>query len=142
LKKQKISIVLLAFLLTAFTGPALASCQDVPEALVGLNKAVLTNAEVASLASELEVLLVQLDALRVCINAKSVALTPLAIDPALPDGQAPEVDSAFMVASHALRDAALEVDELEESSILRFNYLAKNAKADQQPSDQSNLTQP
>jgi hypothetical protein len=141
LKIQKSSIFISAFLFTAFTGPVLANCQDVPEALAGLNKAVLTNAEVALLGSELEELLVQLDVLRACINAKSAALTPPAIDPTLPDGQAPEVDSAFMVASQALSDAALQVDQLEESSIHRYNYLAENAKADKEPSDQSKPTQ-
>jgi hypothetical protein len=141
LKIQKIYIVL-SLLLSGFVGPALANCQDVPTAPTALNKDVLTNTEVGLLKPDFDAFLSQLDSLLSCIRGQSDALTPPAIDLTLEEGQEPVVNLEFMAASHALSEAMLQVGQLEETSIQRFNYLVENAQADSQPAGQSSTNQP
>jgi len=142
LKTPNIGIVLTLLLLSVVSGPALANCQDVPAAPTALNNEALTNADIGLLKPEFDAFLAQLDSLLNCIRAQSDALTPPAVDLTLEEGQEPVLDLEFMAASQALSEAILQVGQLEETSIQRFNYLVENAQADSQPAGESSTHQP
>jgi len=115
----------------------MAICKDVPAVPAVLEKEVLTDRDIASLTSEFNAFLVQLESLRSCIRTQASALTPSEIDSPLTQGQEAVIDSKFIAASQASTDAILLVDQLEENSINRFNYLLENARADNATPDSS-----